>query len=82
MLMAKLLGYARNRDTIAVISDRAERTQQSSWLLRSRTSLDMLPLISKAPILYKELIAPANMTLEEAITEYGWRSNFTEYPTL
>jgi polyisoprenyl-teichoic acid--peptidoglycan teichoic acid transferase len=65
------LAYARNRDTIGGDFDRAERTQQVILAVRDRVlSLDMLPtLISKAPILFKELAGSVhtNMTLEEAI---------------
>jgi LCP family protein required for cell wall assembly len=65
------LAYARNRDTIGGDFDRAERTQQVIMAVKDRVfSLDMLPtLITKAPILYKELASSVrtNMTLEEAI---------------
>jgi LCP family protein required for cell wall assembly len=65
------LAYARNRDTIGGDFDRAERTQQVILAVKDRMfSLDMLPtLISKSPILYRELASSVhtNMTLEEAI---------------
>lgn len=65
------LAYARNRDTFGGDFDRAERTQQVILAVKNRIlNLDMLStLISKAPILYKELASGVhtNMTLEEAI---------------
>lgn len=65
------LAYARNRDTIGGDFDRAERQQQVILALRDQVlKLEMLPtLISKAPILYRELTSSihTNMSLDEAI---------------
>lgn len=65
------LGYARNRYTEGADFDRAKRTQQVILAIRDRVlSVDMLPtLISKAPVLYKELSSgiQTNLTLDQVI---------------
>ena len=69
---SKALAYARARNTAGSDFDRADRQQKVILAIRKKIlNLNMLPtLITKAPILYRELSAGVhtNMTLDQAIS--------------